>query len=43
MSFEIVGQDNNDDNLYFHMVARQRRGHNKKFPRHLLQLPKCRS
>jgi hypothetical protein len=30
MSFEIVSWDNNGDNLYFQMAARQRRGHNKQ-------------
>jgi hypothetical protein len=32
MSFEIVDQDNNGDNLYFQMAARQRRGHNEQVP-----------
>jgi hypothetical protein len=32
MSFEIINQDNIDDNLYFQMAARQRRGHNEQVP-----------
>jgi hypothetical protein len=43
MLFEIVNWDNNGDDLCFQMAARQRRGHNEQVPRHLFQLPQCRS
>jgi hypothetical protein len=29
---EIMNWDNNGDNLYFHMAARQRRGQNEQVP-----------
>jgi hypothetical protein len=32
MSFKILSWDNNGDNLYFQMAARQRRGHNDQVP-----------
>jgi hypothetical protein len=32
MLFEIVNRDNNGDNLYFQMAARQRRGQNEQVP-----------
>jgi hypothetical protein len=32
MSLEIVDRDNNCDNLYFQMAARQGRGHNEQVP-----------
>jgi hypothetical protein len=32
LSFEIVSWDNIGNNLYFHMAARQRRGHNEQIP-----------
>jgi hypothetical protein len=43
MLFEIVNLDDNGDNLYFRWQLGSVAGITSKFPRHLLQLPQCRS